>query len=90
MQINYKGKKYKIIKNLNDNNRTNSYINHSKKIIYIRRNFDLLHEILHLIFFELDMNKEIEEFITTFISENIEKMILENLNLVQIYNLGVF
>jgi hypothetical protein len=79
MILKYKGKKYKIIKNYDDNDLTNSYINHDRKIIYIRRKLDLIHEVLHLILKELNINHDIDEFVTTFISENLENLILENL-----------
>jgi len=80
MLLKYKNKQYKIIKNYDDNDLTNSYINHDRKIIYIRRKLDLMHEILHLILKELDLHNDIDEFVTTFISENLENLILENLN----------
>lgn len=77
--IKYKNNRYEVIYNVDDRDLTNSYINHRDKIIYIRRKLDLFHELLHLIINELKINKDIEEFLVTFISENFEILLLENL-----------
>ena len=78
MYIKYCGKTYKIVFDIGAN--TNSYIDHTDKIIYIRRKFDLVHEILHLIVNDLKLNPYLEEFLVTFLSENIESLMVENLN----------
>lgn len=77
--IKYKNKKYEIVYNINDLDKTNSYINHRNKIIYIRRKLDLFHELLHLIMNELRLQHDIEEFLVTYLSENFEILLLENL-----------
>lgn len=73
MKINNMFYKVRYDKNIN-----NSYINKTRKEIFIRRKFDLLHEVLHAVMSELKLDKDIEEFLVTFLSERLERIILEN------------
>lgn len=77
--IKYKNNRYEVIYNVDDRDLTNSYINHRDKIIYIRRKLDLFHELIHLIMHELRLQHDIEEFLVTYLSENFEILLLENL-----------
>ncbi len=58
-----------------------SFTDFKEKKIVLRRPLDLIHEILHVVIHPCGLGKEEEEIIVSFLSENIELFLIEDLGL---------